>query len=137
VPDHGASSHDVALRRSQKAFELPDRVNNLFAIILLLAMEWGMYLHIDQHDWAGAAALRIHPKPKHYRKLLTSNPTRERKPKRTGSCAKQSTASVHIVFVVLCWGAFCAQLHQIVRELMPTINHCFFTDIIFIYHDHG
>ena len=102
MPDHGASSHDVALRRSQKAFELPDRVNNLFAIILLLAMEWGMYLYIDQHDWAGAAALRIHPRPKIHRKRLTSKPTRERKPHRSASCAQQPTASVHTAFVVMC-----------------------------------
>ena len=122
VPDHGACSHDVAHRRSQKAFELPDRVNNLFAIILLLAMEWGMYLHIDQHDWAGAAALRIHPRPKTYRKLLTSNPTRKRKPQRTASCAKRSTTSVHTVCVVMCWGALCAPIHQIVRELEPTYS---------------
>ena len=86
-----------------KAFELPDRVNNLFAIIFLLAMEWSAYLHIERHDWVGAAAVRTHPRPRNRRKLLTSNPVCERKSQHKAKCARQATASVHVVVVAMGW----------------------------------
>ena len=109
------SHDDVARRRLHKwtitaaeGLELPDRVNNLFAIILLLVMEWSLYLHVERHDWAGAAALRTHPRPRNRRKLLTSNSVCERKSQRKASCARQATASVHALVVAIRWGACCA-----------------------------
>ena len=105
------SHDDVARRRLQKwtitaaeGLELPDRVNNLFAIILLLVMEWSLYLHIERHDWAGAAALRRHPRPHNCRNLPTSNVGCERKSQRRASSMRQTTASVHSVAVVTGWG---------------------------------
>ena len=88
---------------THKAFELPDRVNNMFAIILLLVMEWSLYLHVERHDWAGAAALRRHPRPRNCRNLPTSNLGCERKSQR--SSMQQTTASVHSVAVATGWGA--------------------------------
>ena len=88
--------------------ELPDRVNNMFAIIMLLVMEWSMYLHLERHDWFAAAALRTHPRPRNRRKLLTSNSVCERKSQRKASCARQATASVHALVVAIRWGACCA-----------------------------
>ena len=84
-------------------FELPDRVNNMFAIVLLLVMEWSMYLHLERHDWFAAAALRKHPRPCNRRKLLTSNPVCERKPQRKASCTRHATTSVHTVVVAMAW----------------------------------
>ena len=131
VQGHGACSHNFARSRPQpwtgttakaphKAFELPDRVNNLFAIILLFFMEWGLYLHVERHDWDGAAARRTHPKPRNHRKQLTSNLVCERKLQRRASRTRQSTSSVHAMFVVMDWGArnlpLHLPLHQIMRE---------------------
>ena len=110
------SHDDVARRRLQKwtvtaaegthtAFELPDRVNNLFAIILLLVMEWSLYLHVERHDWAGAAALRRHPRPRNCRNLPISNLGCERKSQCRASSMQQTTASVHSVAVATGWGA--------------------------------
>ena len=109
------SHDDVARRRLQKwtvtaaegthtAFELPDRVNNLFAIILLLVMEWSLYLHVERHDWAGAAALRRHPRPRNCRNLPISNLGCERKSQCRASSMQQTTASVHSVAVATGWG---------------------------------
>ena len=106
------SHDDVARRRLHKwtitaaeGLELPDRVNNLFAIILLLVMEWSLYLHVERHDWAGAAALRRHPRPHNCRNLPTSNLGCERKSQRRASFMQQTTASVHCVAVATGWGA--------------------------------
>ena len=132
---HDGCSHDVARRRPQKwtvttvkaphnVFELPDRVNNMFALILLLVMEWSLYLHLERHDWFAAAALRTHTRPRNHRKLLTCNPMCERKPQRKASCTRQATTSVHTVVVAMAWGARCAPLHHqqnlIMWELEPT-----------------
>ena len=134
--DHDGCSHDVARRRPKKwtvttvkaphtVFELPDRVNNMFALILLLVMEWSLYLHLERHDWFAAAALRTHPRPRNRRKLLTSNPVCERKPQRTASCTRQqATTSVHTVVVAMAWARGVRHSSTsnilIVRELEPT-----------------
>ena len=141
VQDHGACSHNFARPRPQtwtgttakaphKAFELPDRVNNLFAIILLFLMEWSLYLHVERHDWDGAAARRTHPKPRNRRKQLTSNLVCERKLQCRASRTRQSTSSVHAMFVVMDWGArylpLHLPLHQIIRgdEPIPVYEIC-------------
>ena len=99
-------------------------MNNLFAIILLFLMEWGLYLHVERHDWDGAAACRAHTRPRNHRKILNSNLVCERKPQRRAGRMRQSTSSVHTMLVVIGWGARChayhPPLHQIMRELEPT-----------------
>jgi hypothetical protein len=100
----------TTVKGPHNVFELPDRVNNMFAIMLLLVMEWSLYLHLERHDWFATAALRTHPRPRNHRKLLTSNPVCERKPQRKASCTRQATTSVHTVVVVM---ALCIGLQHV------------------------